>query len=107
MRHYDSKKSKRKSNQETLGEVIDRMLNAYRLKGGLLELSINNHWKEIVGDAVAAKTVGLKLRGDTLVVSMNSAAMRHELHYQRQDIAANVNAFLQDEVVKQVELRDA
>jgi hypothetical protein len=106
-RRYDSKKDKRGSNQETLGQVIERMLNVYRLKGGMRQVNLINHWQEIVGPAIAAKTDDVELRGERLIIRMSSAAMKHELFYQRQDIANNVNRFLQEEVVKEVDLQDA
>lgn len=106
MRHYDSKKSKRDSNQETLGQVIERMLNVYRLKSGVRQVDLMQHWPEIVGEAVAAKTDQIELRGEVLIIRMSSAAMKHELHYQRSQIAANVNAFFKEDIVKEIDLRD-
>lgn len=107
MRYYDPDKSKRKTNQESLGQVIERMLNVYRLKSGVRQVDLMQHWQEIVGNAVAAKTDQIELRGEILIIRMTSAAMKHELHYQRTEIAANVNAFFKEEIVKEVQLKDA
>ncbi|MEX2595543.1 MAG: DUF721 domain-containing protein [Salibacteraceae bacterium] len=105
MAKYKSKYDNRKSNQETLGEVIHRMLNVYRLQSGLTEIQLKNDWKEIVGAMVATKTEDLYLKGSKLFIKLNSAAVRQELHYQKDDIMRNVNDHMKANVVSEVILR--
>ena len=95
---------KRRSNQETLGEVIDRMLNVYRLRSGLTEIQLTSDWGTIVGEVVASRTDKLKLYDKVLTIHMSSAAMRQELHYQRTDIIQNINNHFGSEVVKEIRL---
>ena len=64
----------RKHNQESLGEVIDRMLDVYRLRSGLTELSINSEWSTIAGPAIASRTDEVILRGSKLIIRLNSPA---------------------------------
>jgi len=96
-KHY-----KRKSNQESLGQAIDRLLNVYRLKSGLTQLSIQSDWEKIVGPALASRTEEVQLRGSKLIIKVNSAAMRQEMHYQQSAIMKNVNDHLGSEVVKEI-----
>jgi len=100
---YDQ--NKRKTNQESLGQVIDRMLKVYRLKSGLTEIKLKSDWAEIVGPAVAGRTDDIILRGGKLILKLSSAALRQELHYQREDIVRNVNAHLGEDLVKEVLLQ--
>lgn len=95
----------RKTNQESLGEVIDRMLDYYRLRSGLTQISLQSDWEKIVGSVVANRTEEVLLRGGKLIIRMNSAAMRHELHYQRSEIRDNVNKFIGRDTVKEVLLQ--
>lgn len=95
----------RKSNQETLGQVIDRMLDVYRLRSGLTELSIQSAWDKIAGEMIAAHTKEVLLRGSMLIVRLDSPALRQELHYQRELIKHNVNRHTGRETVKEVQLQ--
>jgi hypothetical protein len=98
------RKPKRK-NQETLGEVIDRMLDVYRLRSGLTQISIQSEWKTIAGPAIASRTDEVLLRGSKLIIKLSSPALRQELHYQRDQIRSNVNEFVGSEMVKEVLLQ--
>jgi predicted nucleic acid-binding Zn ribbon protein len=97
-----SSTSRRKSNQESLGDAIDRLLRVYRLKSGLTETILKSDWEHIVGALIAGHTSEIKLRGSKLIIKVNSAALKQELHYQRDDIQRNVNTHLKEELVDQV-----
>lgn len=96
---------RRKSNQESLGQVIDRLLEVYRLRSGLTEISIKSDWQKIVGAAIASRTDEVLLRGQRLIVRLNSAALRQELHYQREEIKDNVNRHLGRNAITEVLLQ--
>ena len=95
----------RKTNQESLGEVIDRMLKVYRLKSGLTELSLRSDWEKVVGEVVASRTDEVLIRGYKLIIKLNSAAMRQELHYQKEEIIKNVNIYLGEDKIREVLLQ--
>tara|TARA_B100000902_G_C27007283_1_gene762912 strand:+ start:376 stop:675 length:300 start_codon:yes stop_codon:yes gene_type:complete len=95
----------RKSNQETLGGVIDRMLDVYKLRSGLTELSIKSDWVKIAGPVIAERTDEVLLKGSKLIIRLNSAALRQELHYQREQLMRNVNEHIGNDVVKEVYLQ--
>jgi len=95
----------KRKNQESLGEVIGRLVDLYRLRGGITQVNINNAWPEIVGAQVAQRTDEVLLRGSKLIIRMNNAALRHELHFQREQIRINVNNHLGGEFVKEILLQ--
>lgn len=96
---------KRKSNHESLGDAIDRLLKVYRLKSGLTETILRSNWESIVGSMIASKTDDLVIRGNKLIIRINSAALKQELHYQRSDIMRNVNKHLKEELITEVVLQ--
>ena len=96
---------KRDSNQESLGDVINRMLKVYRLKSGLTETILRSDWKEIVGELIAKHTKDIKVKDGKLFIQVDSAALKQELHYQREEIAGNVNKHLEEDLVKEVVIR--
>lgn len=94
----------RKSNHESLGDVIDRLLEVYHLRSGLTEVSIKSEWENIVGKVIASRTDEVHLRGQKLIIRLNSAALKQELHYQKQEIADNINRHFGRKVVSEIEL---
>ena len=82
---------KRTSNQSTLGEVIDKLMKAYRLDGKLKEMDVIQAWAEMMGLAVANRTKNIQIRNKTLFLTMDSAVMRDELSYGKEVIIQRVN----------------
>ena len=99
------KKNKRNSNQESLGEVIDRMLNVYRLKSGLTELELKDKWSSVVGPHIASRTSNLRIFGQKLVIYVDSAALKQELFYQKSGILQNVNEYFGEDAITEKEIR--
>jgi len=78
------------------------MLKVYRLKSGLTETILKSDWEQIVGSLIATHTTDILIRGKKLIIKVNSAALKHELYYQREDISRNVNDHLKEELVEEV-----
>ncbi len=82
---------KRTSNQSTLGEVIEKLMKAYRLDGKLKEMDVIESWGEMMGLAVANRTRNIHIRNKTLFLTMDSAVMRDELSYGKAVIIQRIN----------------
>ena len=82
---------KRTANQSTLGEVIDKLMKAYRLDGKLKEMDVIQAWGEMMGLAVANRTKNIQIRNKTLFLTMDSSVMRDELSYGKEVIIQRVN----------------
>jgi predicted nucleic acid-binding Zn ribbon protein len=82
---------KRSSNQAPLGEIIDKLMKAYRLDGKMKELDVINGWEEMMGKAVAHRTKKIQIRYKTLYLNMDSSVMRQELSYGKAVIIQRVN----------------
>lgn len=98
-------KKSRKSNQESLGDVIDRMLDVYKLRSGLTEINIQSDWAKIAGPAIASRTDEVLLKGGNLIIRLSSPTLRQELHFQRQQILENVNTYIGKPIVTKVILK--
>jgi predicted nucleic acid-binding Zn ribbon protein len=83
--------NKRTSNQSTVGELIDKLMKAYRLDGKLKEIDVIESWGEMMGVAVANRTKNIEIRNKTLFLTMDSAVMRDELSYGKTVIIERVN----------------
>lgn len=82
---------KRTSNETPLKELIDKLMKAYQLDGKLNEMTVLEAWPEMMGIAVANRTVDLKIRNKTLYITMDSSVMRDELAHGKSIILHRVN----------------
>lgn len=94
----------RKSNEQSLGEVITDLLKVYRLDSRMKELDVKDAWKAVMGEVVSRKTLNVKLRGKILVVSLDSGVMKEEFSYNKQRIIEIMNEKLGEEVIKEVQI---
>lgn len=83
--------NKRTANQSTIGELIDKLMKAYRLDGKLKEIDVLESWGEMMGLAVANRTKNIQIKNKTLYLTMDSAVMRDELSYGKTIIIERVN----------------
>jgi predicted nucleic acid-binding Zn ribbon protein len=82
---------KRTSNETPLKDLIDKLMKAYQLDGKLNEMTVLEAWPEMMGIAVANRTVDLKIRNKTLYITMDSSVMRDELAHGKTIILHRVN----------------
>ena len=96
---------KRESNSQTLGEVMQALVKAYKLGPKLNEVRLVGIWEETFGKPIAKHTNDIKLRGTTLVVELDSSVVREELSYAKQQIIETLNKEMGQEVVTEVIFR--
>ena len=94
----------RRSNEMTLKEAVDRVVDAYGLREKLDQQAVASLWDDLVGGMVARHTVAVKLRKGTLFVKVDSAPLRQELTFMREALAEKVNQRLGRTVVEKVQL---
>jgi len=82
---------KKRGNETTLGEAIDRLIKAYRLDDKMSEMDILSGWEEMMGKAVAMRTDDLYIKNHILHIKLNSSVMREELLAGKQIIINRVN----------------
>lgn len=83
--------NKRNSNQATVGELIEKLMKAYRLDGKLKEIDVLESWEEMMGKAIATRTKNLYIRNKTLFLTIDSSVMRDELSQGKTIIIQRVN----------------
>jgi predicted nucleic acid-binding Zn ribbon protein len=82
---------RRTSNETPLGQVINKLMKAYRLDGKLKELDVLQAWPEMMGIAVANRTKELFIKNKVLHIYLDSSVMRDELVHGKQIIIQRVN----------------
>ena len=99
------KSTKRKFEPQTIGKVLDEIVQSKALKSGITNARINELWFELMGSHMTSYTEKITLRGNTLFVSLNNAALREELGYGKDKILEMMNEQLGSEILEKIVLR--
>jgi predicted nucleic acid-binding Zn ribbon protein len=82
---------KRESNEQSIGEAIDRLLKVYKLENKLTEVDLVNSWEQIMGKHIAKHTTELYIKNGKMTVRLDSSVLREELHYAKQRVLEMLN----------------
>lgn len=97
--------SSRKSEEQELKVVLQKMLDIYKLKGKLNQSRVKTLWNEMMGPSIRKHTTEVKVYREKLYVTLDSAALRQELSYGRDKILRNMNRELGETYLKDVIIR--
>jgi len=61
----------RKTNEESLKEVIEQLLETYKLRDKLNQVKLQRSWDEIMGEMISKRTEKLILKDHTLYIYLN------------------------------------
>jgi predicted nucleic acid-binding Zn ribbon protein len=93
-------------NQEKpIKQVINELFKTYKLTGKIDEMKIWSHWTEIMGTLIAKNTSKISLKGQTLLIYVESAPLKNELNYHRSVILQKVNTFFEKEIIKEIQIK--
>lgn len=91
-----------RSNQQSLKEVIDELIQAYKLRNGLNEVRLRDFWEQLMGPVIASKTDSIDLKEHKLIIRLKSAVLRQELLYKKEEIKKALNEALESEVIDDI-----
>lgn len=95
----------RKSNQQSLKEVLNEMMEVYQLRNKLNDTKVVAHWREIMGNTIAQHTTKLYINKGILYIYLDSAPLRHELNFGKDKIMTMLNKKIGSEHITKVVLR--
>ncbi len=95
----------KKNNLIKLGDAINQLFKQEKLDVKISQFSVKNGWKDIVGEMVANNTKDISFHEKTVFVSLNSAALKHELSFRKEDIITSINKFCGYKLVDQIVIR--
>ena len=99
------KSAKRKFEPQSIAKVLDEIVNSEALKTGITNTRIKDLWFELLGSHMTNYTDKVLLKGNTVIVSLNNAALREELSYGKEKIRKMMNEQLGSELLKKIVLR--
>lgn len=94
----------KRTNETTLKEAVERMVDAFGLRERLDEQAVASLWDDLVGGMVARHTVAVKLRKGKLLIKVDSAPLRQELTFMREALMTEINRRIGRRVVEKVQL---
>lgn len=96
---------KRKSNEQSLGEVIQDYLRESGWQQKLDEIKIITEWDRVLGPTLAKFTEEVFIKNKQLHIRLKSAALRQELSYQKSELVKQLNDSVGKEVITDVILK--
>ncbi len=92
----------RKTNDKTLKEAIDQMLQVYKIKKRFDETGIIAHWPQLVGKSVANRTKELFIHDKKLFLRIESSVIKNELMLMRTQIINKINEEAKTTLVEEI-----
>tara|TARA_B100001123_G_C14375618_1_gene656738 strand:- start:171 stop:449 length:279 start_codon:yes stop_codon:yes gene_type:complete len=85
----------------SLKETIAEFLEKKEIKDKIIDHSIHNNWKKIVGEKIAEATEVNNIRNKVLYIKTKSPAWRTELTFQKKEIITKIK-----EEIPEIKLRE-
>ena len=91
-----------RTNDKSLKDAIEQMLNVYKLKRKFDETSLVVAWPEMMGKAIANRTKDIFIRDRKLFIRIESAVIKNELLMMRTNIIDKMNERAGSKIVDEI-----
>jgi predicted nucleic acid-binding Zn ribbon protein len=92
----------KKSNDQTLGQAIRELIEAYNLEGKLDEVKLIASWEKVTGKVIVKHTKDIFIKNRKLYIRLDSPALKHELLYARGRVLEALNNEAGKQVIDEV-----
>ena len=92
----------RKTNDKSLKEAIDQMLQIYKIKRRFDETAVIAAWPQLVGKSVANRTKELFISNKKLFLRIESSVIKNELMLIRTQIIEKINTEAKSELIEEI-----
>lgn len=99
---YKKPSSGRKPEPTALAEVINRLIDTYKLRGKYNESYIISQWELLVGPAIANRTTQLYFSEKKLYIQISSSPLRSELALAKTKFVEMLNKEMGAKVVHDI-----
>jgi hypothetical protein len=96
---YKKPASARRPEPTSLKDVVDRLLDTYKLRGKYNETYIIAQWEQLVGTAIANRTTQIYFSDKKLYIQLSSAPLRNELLLAKTKFIEMLNNELGEKIV--------
>jgi predicted nucleic acid-binding Zn ribbon protein len=92
----------RRTNDKSLKEAIEQMLQVYKIKRRFEETAIIAEWPILVGKSVANRTKELYIHDKKLFLRIESSVIKNELLMMRKQIIEKINEKAKEILVEEI-----
>lgn len=92
----------RRNKTQSLREVIEDLINEYKIGSRLKEASIINVWNSVTGKAISSRTTRVYIKDGILHIYLNSSVVKNELLMLRETLKEQLNKRVGETVVKEI-----
>jgi predicted nucleic acid-binding Zn ribbon protein len=92
----------RKTNDKSLKEAIEQLLQVYKIKRRFEETAVVAAWPELVGKPVANRTKELFINNKKLFIRIESSVIKNELMLMRSQIINKINDRAKETLVEEI-----
>tara|TARA_Y100000590_G_scaffold350038_1_gene401759 strand:+ start:410 stop:685 length:276 start_codon:yes stop_codon:yes gene_type:complete len=87
-----------------LKKAIEEAIESTGLKSALSQEAAVVLWGSVVGEAVSSVTRAERVESGTLIVKVETAVWRQELHMQKEDIINKINKKIGTRAIREIRL---
>lgn len=95
----------RKTNQQTIGEVIQMYIRELGMQDKFLELKIKNLWGELFGKAIVTRTQNMVFKNGILTVYLSSGVLKDEFVNTKSLVLKRLNQSIGFQLIKELHIR--
>jgi len=95
----------RKSNTQSISNVLKSYVRENNLERKLNELDLIKSWESVMGKTVSRYTGNLYIQNSTLFVETTSPIVRNELLMMKEEIRVRLNEIAGEELIKTIIFR--
>lgn len=86
-------------------DIIKELLTRYDKKGTLKAIEAKAAWEQLMGEVIARHTEKISISKEKLIICVDSASLRQELSYSKNQIMEMMNDALGGEKITEVIVR--
>lgn len=91
-----------RTNDKSMKEAIEQMLNVYKIKRKFDETSVVAHWDELVGKSVANRTKEIYIHNKRLFLKIESSVIKNEIQLMHSQIIQQINEKSGMELIQEI-----
>lgn len=92
----------RRSNTQSLSEVLKEYIEQNRIERKLKEVDVVEGWENLLGKTIAHYTRNIYIRNKILYVEISSAVVKNELFLMREEICRRINENAGGEIIDRI-----
>jgi abortive infection bacteriophage resistance protein len=89
-------------NVASVGELINKLIDTYRLRSRFTQVRIKNAWDKLMPDAVLNRTRSIYFHDGVLTITVISAPLRNDLSAMERELKNKLNDELGEQVIERI-----